>query len=261
MPPPAAMPLDETLLSRVEDASLNASAPPQQFWLDGWIVRTSPGKARRARCINAVAPGRQPLQSKLVLAAALYAAAGLPMVMRITRYTLPADLDGQLAGLGWEALDETRVMVRAGLEGLAPKPPPAGCVWVTLDAAEYAETVGLLRGSTAEQRRAHGERLAQSPVRYEGHALRRASDGQVLVCGQLAPEAELVGLYDVHTLESARGQGLAGLLCERLLALAAARGARLAYLQTEASNHAARQAYHRLGFADQYSYHYRQPPA
>ena len=59
--------MDEALLSRVEDASLNASAPPQQRWLDGWLVRYSPGKARRARSINAVATGRLPLTQKLAL--------------------------------------------------------------------------------------------------------------------------------------------------------------------------------------------------
>ena len=31
--------LPAALLSRIEDAGLNASAPPQQRWLDGWIVR------------------------------------------------------------------------------------------------------------------------------------------------------------------------------------------------------------------------------
>ena len=70
--------MNPVLLSRVEDAGLNASAPPQQRWLDGWLVRLSPGKAKRARCINAVAPGRMPLAHKLALARAVYAEAGLP---------------------------------------------------------------------------------------------------------------------------------------------------------------------------------------
>ena len=48
---------DPDLLSRIEDAGLNASAPPQQRWLDGWLLRFSPGKAKRARCVNAVAAG------------------------------------------------------------------------------------------------------------------------------------------------------------------------------------------------------------
>ncbi|MBA4176020.1 MAG: hypothetical protein C0505_05595 [Leptothrix sp. (in: Bacteria)] len=256
--------IDEALLSRIEDASLNASAPPQQFWLDGWIVRTSPGKARRARCINAVAPGRLPLERKLALAEALFRDAGLPTVMRLHRFTLPADMDDQLARRGWELLDETHVMVRpalADLQTAADTPPPQGCAWARLDGTAYADTVGALRGSPPEQRRAHAERLAFSPVRYEGHVLRRQDDGEVLACGQFAREADLVGLYDVYTRDSARGRGLAGLLCSRLLALAAAQGAQVAYLQTESTNHAARQVYRRLGFSDQYSYHYRQPPA
>ena len=55
---------DDLLASRVEDAGLNASAPPQQRWLDGWLLRLNPGKARRARCINSVAEGRQPLNKR-----------------------------------------------------------------------------------------------------------------------------------------------------------------------------------------------------
>ena len=52
--------LPDTLLSRVEDAGINASAPPQQRWVDGWLLRFSPGKAKRARCVQAVADGRLP---------------------------------------------------------------------------------------------------------------------------------------------------------------------------------------------------------
>jgi hypothetical protein len=77
------------LLSRIEDAGLNASAPPQQRWLDGWLLRFSPGKAKRARCINAVAAGRLPAREKLALAEAVYAEAALPLIVRITPFTLP----------------------------------------------------------------------------------------------------------------------------------------------------------------------------
>ncbi len=45
------------LLARIEDAGLNASAPPQQRVLDGWLLRFSPGKAKRARCVNAIGVG------------------------------------------------------------------------------------------------------------------------------------------------------------------------------------------------------------
>jgi GNAT superfamily N-acetyltransferase len=252
---------DDQLLSRIEDAGLNASAPPQQRWLDGWLLRFSPGKAKRARCINAVAPGRLPLALKLQLARQVFAEAGLPMVLRITRFTQPADLDGQLAALGYSLLDDTRVMVCRGLPDAAPAPLPPGTCWAQLSPDEYADAVGALRGSPPEQRRAHAQRIAWSPVPYEGFAIRRESDGEVLACGQFAREAELVGLYDVFTRESERGRGLARLLCERLLSLSIKQGATVAYLQVDADNQAARRIYQRLGFADAYAYHYRLAPA
>lgn len=252
--------MDELLLSRIEDAGINASAPPQQRWLDGWIVRTSPGKARRARCVNAVAAGRLPVGRKLELAAAAFDEAALPMVVRITHFTLPPNLDAQLAALGWTQLDDTRVMVLSRIDARADTGLPAGTQWRRLDAPRFAAEIGRLRGSPQPQRRAHAERLALSPVPYQGYAICRDSDGAVLACGQFAREAELVGLYDVFTRQDARGQGLARLLCERLLALAAAEGAEVGYLQVEADNAVARRVYQRLDFADAYSYHYRQPP-
>ena len=252
--------MDEDLLSRVEDASLNASAPPQQRWLDGWLLRFSPGKAQRARCINAVAAGRLPLEHKLRLAAAVFSEAGLPMLLRITRFTQPADLDAQLAALGYTLHDDTRVMVCPALPRGEPPAMPTGTRWEPLAADAYAEAVGALRGSAATQRRAHGQRLALSPVPYQGFAIRRDTDSGVLACGQFAREAELVGLYDVFTRPDARGQGLATVLCKRLLSLSAQEGAEIGYLQVEGDNHAARRIYERLGFADAYRYHYRQRP-
>ena len=83
------------------------------------------------------------------------------------------------------------------------------------------------------------------------------ADGEPVACGQFALEGDLVGLYDVFTAESARGHGLAGTLCKHLLSQALTMGGRHAYLQVEADNHAARSFYHRLGFTDAYSYHYR----
>lgn len=243
------------LLSRIEDAGIHASAPPQQRWVDGWLLRYSPGKAKRARCVQAVTDGRLPLDERLALCQDVMDSAGLPLVVRITPFSRPAGLDAALAARGWAQFDDTRVMVAACPD--RAEPPPAGLLWQPQDGAAYADTVGALRGSPPAQRAAHAQRLAASPVPYQGWVLRRAADGRVLACGQSACEGDLVGLYDVFTDPVARGQGLARLLCGRLLAQAHADGARTAYLQVEADNHAARGVYQRLGFMDGYAYHYR----
>jgi len=253
-----------TLLSRIEDAGINASAPPQQRWIDGWLLRYSAGKAKRTRCVQAVAQGRLPLDQRLELCAAVLRDAGLPMVVRITPFSLPEGLDTALADRGYGRFDETRVMVARRLP-THDEPLPNGLALEPLAPAEFAEVVGCLRGSPPGHRAAHAERLALSPVPYQGWVLRRADgadsadSGAVLACGQTAVESELVGVYDVFTDPAVRGQGLARRLCSALLARAGAAGASMAYLQVDADNAPARAIYHRLGFDDAYSYHYRAP--
>jgi hypothetical protein len=103
------------LLSRIEDAGLNASAPPpQQRWVEGWLVRFSPGKAQRARCINALAPGCLSLSERLADCQALYRTAGLRLLFRITPFSQPTGLDDWLAQRGYQRFEGTRVMVCAG---------------------------------------------------------------------------------------------------------------------------------------------------
>ncbi|MEW6705360.1 MAG: GNAT family N-acetyltransferase [Pseudomonadota bacterium] len=243
------------LLCRVEDAGLNASAPPQQRWLDGWLLRLSPGKAKRARCVNALASGRLSLDERLAQARQAYAAAGLPLLVRITPFSVPAELDQRLAELGFHTLDDTRVMVCPSLDALqAPRMPEAAELLPT-EGAQFAELVGGWRGSSAAQQRAHAERLAQSPVRYAGFRL--LVDGETVACAQMAREGALVGLYDVFTAPEHRGRGHAGAICAALLSSARKQGAQVGYLQVEGDNHSARAVYHRLGFADAYAYHYR----
>jgi GNAT superfamily N-acetyltransferase len=253
---------DRTLLSRVEDAGLNASAPPQQRWMDGWMVRTCPGKAQRARCINAVSAGCLPVAKKLAACAALYRELGLPLIVRITPFTQPPELDAALAAAGYALHDDTRVMVlpRPDAAPIDPGPAPApGGEWVAMAADDYADAVGAIRGTPPEARRAHAERLCSSPVPYSGFALVR--QGEVLACGQFAREGDLVGLYDVATRGDMQRQGLATWLCKRLLTVAKAeRPVGTAYLQVGVDNHAARRIYARMGFADAYTYHYRLAP-
>lgn len=252
---------DRELLLRAEDAGLNASAPPQQLWLDGWLLRFSPGKAKRARCINAVAAGQRPVVHKLAQAEQVFAAARLPMVLRITPFTQPAGLDRELAASGYAAIDDTRVMVAPRLDVAAkPPPPPKGFVFEPLGHAAMAQAVGALRGSPLAQRQAHAERLANSPVPFTALALRRRRDGAIVACGQSALESGLVGLYDVFVDPALRGRGLAQVLCARLLADACEAGAASAYLQVESDNAPARAVYAKLGFADGYGYHYRVRP-
>jgi ribosomal protein S18 acetylase RimI-like enzyme len=249
-------PLSRAELAAIEDAGLQASAAPGQRLVDGWLLRFSPGKAKRARCVNALEAGRLALDDKIGLCEQAYAETGLPMIVRVTPLSKPADLDDALARVGLRRFDDTRVMVLPQLQPPGATPAVEGTAFESISGAALAQLVGGLRGSSPAQRSAHAERLALAPAMWRSLALRR-SDGETLACGQVAVAGELAGLYDIFTAPPARGRGFARALCAQLLSLAHAAGARRAYLQVEADNQPARAVYHGLGFADAYAYHYR----
>lgn len=248
-----------TLARRIEDAGLNASAPPQQAFVDGWLLRLSPGKAKRSRCINALQRGQLPLDILLTRCRAVFAASGLPLIVRITPFTQPPDLDAELAARGWQRFDETLVLAKLDLQSEAVALPPRSQLQ-PVGPAQYAELVGQLRGSPPEQIAAHFERLAASRVPYQGHLL-RGPDGELLACGQIALEDGLVGLYDIFTPPEQRGRGHARALCQALLRRALEQGARHAYLQVDEANTPALKLYQGLGFVPAYRYHYRSEQA
>lgn len=253
------------LLARIEEAGINASAPREQRWIDGWLVRFSPGKAKRARCIQAVAAGRLPVEAKLERCLPVYATAGLRPYVRVTPFSAPAGLDPTLAALGMAALDDTRVMVVRDIASVAASadrftPDVARSVRLERAAPDaFAQWIGRARGSSDIEIASHADRLRQSPVPLVAVLAFDADDGRPLAGGQIAIEGEVAGLYDVFTLEDVRGRRLAELVCRHLLAITADASATLGYLQVDAANDSARRLYARLGFADAYTYHYRTP--
>lgn len=56
--------VQDPALARIEDAALTASQPREQSFYDGWLLRYAKGKARRARSVNLVGAGVQPMAVK-----------------------------------------------------------------------------------------------------------------------------------------------------------------------------------------------------
>lgn len=234
---------------RLEELSLNSSAPPGQLIYDGWLVRLLPGKAKRARSVNAVYPSRLPLVEKIAYCERLFARAGLPALFRLTPFVEPAGLDAELERRGYGRFDDTAVEYAA----LGADPP--GGTAQPMELGPWIEAVGELRGSPARHREAHRARLAGMPLALRPMGI--VEDGRVVATGLAMIEDDCVGLFDIVTHEGARRRGHARSLVASLLADARGMGARHAYLQVQADNAAARSLYRDFGFTEQYVYWYR----
>jgi len=243
---------------RIEEAGLNALQTQRQLFYDGWILRLSAGKAKRARSVNAHFGSTLPLADKIDYCERVYARHGLAPLFRMTPFNCPANLEATLAARGYQAFDETLVQaVRLEQAPVIPDAPDDVEI-VTLDADAFVEAAGELRRSPPAQRDAHRERLAHSPLDKRCAAIRAA--GRVVCTAQVAIDGGLVGVYDVVTAEDARGNGYATLACASLLSWAWQHGANAAYLQVNADNAPAIAIYRKYGFATVYTYHYRGPP-
>jgi GNAT superfamily N-acetyltransferase len=234
---------------RLEELSLNSSAPPGQLLYDGWLVRLLPGKAKRARSVNAVYPSRLPLEDKIAYCERLFARAKLPALFRLTPFVEPAGLDGALERRGYGRFDDTAVEyapIGADLRPGAARPIGLG---------EWIQAVGELRGSPAGHREAHRARLEGMPLVLRPMGI--LEEGRIVATGLAMIEDDCVGLFDIVTHEGARRRGHARSLVASLLADARAIGARHAYLQVQVANAGARKLYRDFGFTEQYVYWYR----
>ncbi len=238
---------------RLEELSLNSSAPPGQLLYDGWILRMLRGKAKRARSVNAVYPSTLPLAQKIAYCERLYGAARVPALFRITPFSTPGDLDAELAGRGYVRFDNTAVEAaaidanRLG-EGSAE----------AMELRPWIDAVGNLRGSPDTHRAAHFARIDGMPLAKCPVVVREK--GEIVATGLAILEDECVGLFDVITRANAQRRGHARAVVASLLRRAWELGARHAYLQVQEENTAARRLYAQFGFAQQYLYWYRGKP-
>ena len=244
---------DNTLL-RIEEAGLNALQTQRQLFYDGWLLRISPGKAKRGRSVNAYFASTLPVQDKIDHCEALYASYGLPMLFRITPFDHPPELDQALAARGYVVFQPTLVQ-RTALAASVKAAEGSEIEIVAPPITDFVDEVAALRRSTSEQRAAHLERLAATPLTMR--VLLARQGGRTVACGQVALDRGLAGIYDMVTDEAVRGHGVATRLVSALLTWAQQQGASHAFLQVDADNAPALAVYRKFGFATVYTYHYR----
>ncbi len=251
--------IDPALLRRVEEASLNSWPAPRQVLLDGWVLRFAGGYTRRANSVTPLDPGRgaAALPDRIAACEALYAAQGLPTLVRVRSFD-DAALATALAARGYVP------------EGLSP------VLWMNLGAAAGEPGVELSEAAPGpgwldDQARLSGcdvaaraRILAAVAVPHAFAGVRTGGPGSAFAAVAFgAVHGGVLCLHLVATDPAFRRRGLARRAVAALLAWARDRaGAREASLQVAAENAGARALYAGLGFRTElFRYEYHRQPA
>ncbi|HTW29045.1 MAG TPA: GNAT family N-acetyltransferase [Acetobacteraceae bacterium] len=237
-------------LRRLERAGLNALPARHTIFLDGWIARVTGGSLRRANSVTCLHPD-EPLNlaGRLDEIEAIYRRFNLPCIYRLTPLA-PPSLEAALEERGYAMAEEMLVMTARLTPPLRSRrnyavAPPDGWFDVLgtgMSAARLAEEQDVL-----------------SLVALPTYFILASEGGKPACCARFTLQGDLAGIFDLATIPEARRTGLARQVMFECIEGAGAYGARIAWLQVLASNHAAVALYRSLGFTEALRSHYRVP--
>ena len=239
---------------QLEQVALNAWAPFQQIFFDGWVLRFADGYTKRANSANLCAPIETNPAALTEYVEAQYRARNQPPIFRIIDHPRARDVDEFLARRNYAILDRTLVMT-CPLEQFHFQENRVQIRALDADTwlAHYTELTEIKSAPAAHRR------ILQNIVPTHWFAILEVGH-LAAACGVGVLDRGYFGFFDIITARAARRQGHATQLLRGLAKCAQQNGAHTLYLQVVATNAPARQLYQKLGFTEAYTYWYRVAP-
>jgi N-acetylglutamate synthase len=252
---------DSVLL--IEQLAANAWPAATVQIVDGWLLRHTPGVARRrsnsARPPPAAAKATAAQRAQVLDMAERFSVRHHQVaVVQVSPVELHGALDGELAARGYRRQAPTLVLT-------APISRVFGLQATAAVAMRIAETLTprWLAAWAAVEGRADATATGKQVLARIGPQagyLTATGDAEVLAVGMLVVERDWAGVFCMATRPQARRRGIATAVLRRGASWAADHGARQLYLQVEETNLAALRLYTQLGFQPSHHYHYRVAP-
>ncbi|HEY4191821.1 MAG TPA: GNAT family N-acetyltransferase [Mesorhizobium sp.] len=243
------------IVRRYEAAGFRAW-PAAAVHYDGtWVVRLTAGHpAKRLNSVNPLDPGDiGQIPERIGRASRRFEAYGRPLTFRLSPLSgsvIPAHLDAQ----GWSRFDESLVM-RLPLADAA-----VADAMDQLPLRDISRFVGAsLKVHDLDVSLRAGLSEIIGAIQPEAGLFVMERNDEPLATLICVHDGDLAGLFEIATDKAFRNQGHGRQLILSALKWARLRGAREAWLQVEADNHAALGLYRALGFTEVYRYHYRRP--
>lgn len=230
--------------------------PAASVRYDGtWVIRLTAGHpAKRLNSINLLDPGDlDNLEERIERAARRFEAYGRPLTFRISPLAGVA-LSQYLDRHGWTRFSESLVMS------------------LDLESVEFDHVIDQipmkdLGRFIAAALRVHAEKESIRPglseiltsIKAEPGMFVHESGGNAVATAICVRDGDLAGLFEIATEAAHRNRGYGSGIVLSALKWARLHGARIAWLQVEADNEPALAIYRKLGFRENYRYHYRCP--
>ncbi len=237
----------------IEEFSLNAWPCLQELNYDGWILRFANGYTRRANSVSPLYLGSLTIAEKIKYCEHFYQAKQLRSVFKMSPFVYPPDLDSTLAQAGYYKDAETSVQT-LDLSTSFFKSITAVQQW-SEPADTWIKSYSSLNNVSAENKSTL-KAILEHIVPQSAFVI-LLYQNQPVACALGVLEGSYVGLFDIVTAPTHRGQGFARQLIEYILQWAKKQGATTAYLQVMLDNPAALKLYTKLGFKEIYRYWYR----
>lgn len=228
--------------------------------LGQWMLRAAEGFTGRANSALAVGDPGLPLGQAVDHVSDWYRARGLPPMIAVP---FPAgtpeasDLDRLLVERGWPLRSAAAAVMTAATDVVAGS-ADASTVKVDIDPEPDDGWMSLYHYRGQELPPIARTLLLSAPWQAFGSV---REGGETIAVARVAASGGWAGFTAVEVSPQYRRRGLARVITARLAAHAADRAAGGLYLQVEDTNAAGRALYHRTGFTDHHSYHYRVAPA
>jgi N-acetylglutamate synthase len=249
---------DSALL--VEQLAANAWPAATVQRVDGWLLRHTPGVARRRS--NSALPSPHAARASaaeqaqvLDLAERFYARRRQPTAVQVSPAELHGQLDRELAARGYRRRAPTVVLTTP----MHRLPVPGATSTLGVSVADTATPQWLAAWTAIDARpdAAATNQLILARIGSPAGYLTATQDHEVLGVGMLVVERGWAGVFCMATRPADRRRGVATTVLQHAAGWAADQGARQLYLQVEEDNVPALRLYRRLGFRPSHHYHYR----
>lgn len=228
--------------------------PASSVHYDGsWAVRlTASHPSRRINSVNPLDPAdNRDIEQRIARIEQRFRAYERPIVFRMSPLA-PAELQAHLNAMGWQRVDETRVLAAS----LADMDLDGGYELLPVrDIGRFVDAAIALNADERVNKPGLTELLESIRPPY-GMFIMEDENGPA-AAALCVHDNEMAGLFEITVRDDLRSRGFGRSIVRAALRWATAQGATTGWLQVEAANQPANGLYERLGFEEVYRYVYR----